>query len=200
MVRMTPKVCKENQLEEEELPQWTKKVIRKVGIQVLDDVEERHVYIKSVMWRGTVFLTHVVGETEGRGDISFTNVCERCKLFPVKRFLVVDLHTGQVKEEQHQQPYDCRKPKRLLTLQIGDTANEQVVFPAYGARNGDCDHMISSAKLVTHLMKGNKLGVVVKGLSEISKNRLAEALESFIAMDSARASVTMGQSLCLPSI
>ena len=62
------KVCKENQLEEEELLQWTKKVIRKIWIKALDDEEERNVYIKSVMWRITVFLRHLVGETEGRGE------------------------------------------------------------------------------------------------------------------------------------
>ena len=48
------------------------------------------------------------------------------------------------------QPYDWRKPNRLLTLQFRDTAKEQVVFPLYGgAPNGECDNMISVWKLAT---------------------------------------------------
>ena len=43
--------------------------------------------------------------------------------------------------------------------------------------------MISSAKPVTNLMKCNKLGVVVKGLTERSENRLAKAFKSFIAVE-----------------
>ena len=31
------------------------------------------------------------------------------------------------------------EPDRLLTLQIGDAAHEQVVLPAYGAPDGECD-------------------------------------------------------------
>ena len=85
------------------------------------------------------------------------------------------------------QPYDRRKPNRLVTLQIGDAANVQVVFPAYGATDGECDHLICILMLVTNLMKGNKLGVVVKGSADRSENRLAEAL---IAVDNARALVT----------
>ena len=33
-------------------------------------------------------------------------------------------------------PYDWRKPNRLHTLQMGDTAQEQVVFPAYEPPDG----------------------------------------------------------------
>ena len=33
-------------------------------------------------------------------------------------------------------PYDWRKPNRLLTLQIGDTTSDQVVFSACGAPDG----------------------------------------------------------------
>ena len=42
-------------------------------------------------------------------------------------------------------------------------------------------------------MKGNKLGVVVKGPTENSKYRLRQALASFIAVDNARALVTVGE-------
>ena len=51
--------------------------------------------------------------------------------------------------------------------------------------------MISVQKLATNLMKGNKLGVVVKGLAEICENRLAVALKLCIAVDPARVVVTM---------
>ena len=69
--------------------------------------------------------------------------------------------------------YDWRKPNRLLTLQIGDAVDEQVVVPEYWAPDGKCDKMISALKLVTHLTKGNKLGVVVQGFTESNKNTLA---------------------------
>ena len=56
------------------------------------------------------------------------------------------------------------------------------------APDEECDRMISALKLVTHLLKGNNLGVAVKGPTESSKNRFAEAWQSFIAVDNARAS------------
>ena len=36
-------------------------------------------------------------------------------------------------------PHDWRKPNRLLTLQVGDTANDQIVFLAYNDRRADVD-------------------------------------------------------------
>ena len=56
-------------------------------------------------------------------------------------------------------------------------------FSGVRSSDGERDHMISALKLVTNLMKGNKPGVVVKGLADSSKNRLAEALESSIPVD-----------------
>ena len=53
--------------------------------------------------------------------------------------------------------------------------------------------MISALKLVTNLVKGNKLGVEVKGLTEKSKERLAEPLATFISVENARVLVTMGE-------
>ena len=73
--------------------------------------------------------------------------------------------------------YDWREPNCLLTLQIGDTANNQMVFPVYSALGGDCD------KLITNLLKGNKFEVEVKCLTESSKGKMAEALASFISVD-----------------
>ena len=89
------------------------------------------------------------------------------------------------------QPYDGRGPNRLVTLQIYDTANEELVFLASGAPDGKCDNLISALKRVLNLMQRNKLGV--KGLERCSKNRLREALRLFIAVDHARAFVTMGE-------
>ena len=34
-----------------------------------------------------------------------------------------------------------------------ETANEQVVSPAYGALDGDCDYMVCVLKLITNLVK-----------------------------------------------
>ena len=38
-------------------------------------------------------------------------------------------------------PCDWRKPNPLLTLQIGDTADDQIVLPAYSALGGECDNI-----------------------------------------------------------
>ena len=47
-------------------------------------------------------------------------------------------------------PYDWRKPNHLLTLQIGHTANDQMVFLAYTALGGERDY-ICVVMLVTKL-------------------------------------------------
>ena len=73
---------------------------------------------------------------------------------------------------------------------FGDTANEEEVFPAYGAPGVECDTMISALKLVQN---GNKLGVEVKGIPESSNHRLADAFATFISVDNAGALVTMGE-------
>ena len=44
-------------------------------------------FVKSIMWRSADLLRHVVGETEDSGAITFTHVCEHCKLFQVGDFL-----------------------------------------------------------------------------------------------------------------
>ena len=41
----------------------------------------------------------------------------------------------------------------LQSLQCVDTANEQVVFPAYGAPDGERDNVIGALKLLTNLIK-----------------------------------------------
>ena len=37
-------------------------------------------------------------------------------------------------------PHNWRKPNRLLTLHVGDTMREQVLFQAFGAPDGECDN------------------------------------------------------------
>ena len=78
-------------------------------------------------------------------------------------------------------------------MQTGDTATVQVVCLAHGVPDGECDTMVSALTRVTNLMKGNKPGLVVTDVAESSDNRLAVALKLFIAVDNARASVTMGE-------
>ena len=75
-------------------------------------------------------------------------------------------------------PYDWRKPNRLLTLQIGHTANDQMIFLAYSALGG-CDEMIVVLQLITNLVKGNNFEVEVKGLTESSK-RPGTARKKFV--------------------
>ena len=57
------KVCRDGKLEDEDMPQWTTKVIGNNGNQVLEDVEARNVFTKKIKWKGTDFLRHVVEET-----------------------------------------------------------------------------------------------------------------------------------------
>ena len=69
------------------------------------------------------------------------------------------------------QACDWSKPNRLLTLQNGDAAQEQVVFLAYGAPDGECGHLICAVELITNLTDGDKLGIVVQELAESRKHR-----------------------------
>ena len=85
------------------------------------------------------------------------------------------------------QPCDWRTPNRLLSWQSGDTASKHVIFPACGAPDGACDNTISVLELVTSLKTCNKVHVEVKGCTGTSKERLAEALATFISVDNARA-------------
>ena len=81
------KVCRYGGLEDEDMLQWTRTVVGKLWDQVIEEVEARNVFTTNIMWKSTGFLRHVVGETEQRGAITFTYVCEHWKLFPVEDFL-----------------------------------------------------------------------------------------------------------------
>ena len=104
------------------------------------------------MRKNTDFLRHAVSDKEGREAITFTDVCEHCKLCLVEDFLWwVSTNHGEKKKKNNMSvwwcgpsgmPFDWRELERLLSLQIGDTANEQVVFTAYSALNGEFDNMI----------------------------------------------------------
>ena len=67
-------VCRDGGLEDEDMPQSTRKVAGGMWGQVLEDVEARTVYTKRIVWKSTDFLRHVLGETEGRGAITFAYV------------------------------------------------------------------------------------------------------------------------------
>ena len=117
------KTCTEDRLEGEHPPQWTRKVIRRIWSQVLEDVEARNVFIRSIMWRSTDILRHV-GETGGRGAITFTRKTS-CGGCPPERLVLRSVRAA-----------DWGKPNRL-TLQIGHTPHEQEVLPAeYQMENG----------------------------------------------------------------
>ena len=101
-----------------------------------------------IIWRSTDFFRHVVGEKEGRRAITFAFVCERCNLFPVEDVLWWVYINCEARRNHCGmsgwwcggcgQPCDWGKSNRLLTFQIGNTANEHVIFPAYGASDGEC--------------------------------------------------------------
>ena len=50
-------------------------------------------------------------------------------------------------------PNDWRKLNRLLTLQIGDTAKDQMAFLGVQCALRECDDMIVALKLITYLVK-----------------------------------------------
>ena len=68
------------------MPAWTRKAIEIIWQQVLEDVEANSANTKSIMWKNTDFLRHVVSENEEE-RLRFTHVSEHCKLFPVEDFL-----------------------------------------------------------------------------------------------------------------
>ena len=72
-------ICQEGRLEREDLPGWPRKATAEVWSQMLQDREARNYFMKSIMWRSTDVLRHVVGEVEEGGAITFTHACEHCK-------------------------------------------------------------------------------------------------------------------------
>ena len=75
-------VCRDGELEKEDMPSWTRKAIARIWQRVLEDVEASNTFTKSIVWKSGNFLRHVVSEKEGREAITFTYVCAHCKLFP----------------------------------------------------------------------------------------------------------------------
>ena len=94
----------------------------------------------SIMWKSTDFLRHVVVEVEEQGTITFTYACEDCIMVLAEAFLrwVTSNHGGKKNHyrmgglwcDSCGKSYDWRKANRLLTLQVGDMAQDQIVFLA----------------------------------------------------------------------
>ena len=79
-----PRRAKKEDLEDEDLPAWTKKTLAKIWNQVSEDHEAGSASCgRARLWD----LRHLVGEAEEKGTITFTNVCENCKNFLVEDFL-----------------------------------------------------------------------------------------------------------------
>ena len=68
------KVCRDGELEHEDMPLRARKVIGHIRDQVHEDVEARHALTNKIMWESTDCHRFLVGETEGRGTITFTYV------------------------------------------------------------------------------------------------------------------------------
>ena len=67
------------------------------------------------------------------------------------------------------------------------------MFFAHSALAGEFDNMICVLKLVTNLVKGDKFGLKVKGLTEGRREKACgEEFATFISVDNARDLVTMG--------
>ena len=87
----------------------------------------------------------------------------------------------------------CGQPYDWANLTFWGHVQRAPGFPCLWSTRCECDNTISALKLVTHKVKGNKLGVEVKGHAESSKDRLGEALTTSISVDNAGAFVTMGE-------
>ena len=74
---------------------------------------------------------------------------------------------------------------------MSQTIHDQIVFFASSASDGERDNMISALKLITNLMKGQKLGKVVKSVEDGSKRKVNNALRHLFSADNKRAFVTM---------
>ena len=124
---------------------------------------------QSITWWSTDFFRHVVGETERKRSNHVQQRLRALQWVSSGGILVVGLRQSRGMRSKAfclsgwwcgvcGQPYDWRRPNGVLTLHIGDTAREQVVFPAHGAPGGECDTSVSAWEPVTNLMKGNKAG------------------------------------------
>ena len=64
------------------------------------------------------------------------------------------------------QPYDWRKPNRFAhPADWRPRQMSKVVFAAYGAPDGECDHELCALKPVTNMVDGIKLEVIVQSFS-----------------------------------
>ena len=150
------------------------------------------------MWKSTDFSRRVVGAKEEKGTIPFTHVCEHCKRLFVEDFLwwVAASHCGEKNLPSMigwcgacGMPCQWRRPNGLLTMQIRDTTRIRASSQTESATT-----FFRALKLITQLVKGNKLGVVVKSVEEEgSKKKVTDALRQFTAADNQRALVTMGE-------
>ena len=146
------------------------------------------------MWKSTDFLRHAVGETEERGAVTLTLVCEHCELFPVDDFLCwVYTNRG---ERLKQTQYEWLAVWSMrATVRVEET-EQAASIAVLGTRRTSSwfsmltehqivsvTNMITAPKLVTTLIKDNTLCVEVNGLAESSMERLAEALATFISVD-----------------
>ena len=77
------RACKEDRLEEEDLPHLPRKMIVWIGCKVEFNMSQHDMStLKIIMWTSTDFFGHVVGETEGKhANHCSLIVCEHCKLF-----------------------------------------------------------------------------------------------------------------------
>ena len=63
--------CGEGRFASETLPAWTKKIPTRMRVQVPEDDEARHDFMKSIMWKSTDILRPVIGETERSSHVHF---------------------------------------------------------------------------------------------------------------------------------
>ena len=68
-------VCKDGELENEDMSVWTRKPIgKKIWQDVLEGVEASNANTKNIMQKSTYFLKHVVSEKEGTGAIAVARI------------------------------------------------------------------------------------------------------------------------------
>ena len=117
-------------------------------------------------------MRHVVGETEGRGAITFSYVCENYKLFPVEDFLWwVSTNHGERRKKNSMSGWWCQAGNRTtgesrIVYSHCRLATQHMTKWFFRRTEHLMVNMTRALKLVTNLIKGNKLGVVLKSLAE----------------------------------
>ena len=193
--RFTKKHAKKDSWKNRDHQFGQKKTSGQVWKQESSYQELRNDFIKSIMWKARISPGALLERREKMHH--HVHVCVGAlQEVSCRKLLVVGHCEPRRKEETHisgwwcgacGMPFKCRQPNGLLTLQIGGTTRDQVVFRAYAAPDGQGDDPICTLKFTTNLVTGNKLEIVFE---QFGGEEITDALRQFVAADNKRAFVS----------